>query len=178
MLFLLRLRLRKTALSPPTNGGPILRALSPAGGSTLITSAPASPSCIEQNGTHSPCVTSTTRNPARLPCALIISPFASLAGRCRDAEFGQHLACMLTGKATGSNRSGGSTVEFPREAVHVELAPMRRLDLDDMAVGDHLRMVAKFVEGEERAVGHLLPGETDNPPCGGFGLEARGDNRD
>src|SRR5713101_1345787 len=176
MLFLLRLRLRKTALSPPTNGGPILRALSPPGGSTLITSAPASPSCIEQNGPHSPCVTSTTRNPARLPCTLIISPFASLAGS--DAEFGQHLGGMLTRKATGSNRSGGSTVEFPREAVHVELAPMRRVDLDDVTVGDHLRMVAKFVESEERAVGHLLLGETDNPPCGGFGLEARGDNRD
>src|ERR1700687_1799036 len=177
MLFLLRLRLRKTALSLPTNGGPILRALSPPGGSTLITSAPASPSCIEQNGPHNPCVTSRTRNPARLPCALIF-PLASLAGRCPDAEFGQHLGGMLTGEATGSNRSGGGTVEFPREAVHVELAPMRRVDLDDMTVGDHLRMVAKFVESEEGAVGHLLLGETDNPPCGGFGLEARGDNRD
>src|SRR5260370_37345225 len=100
MLFLLRLRLRKTALSPPTNGGPILRALSPPGGSTLITSAPASPSCIEQNGPHSPCVTSTTRNPARLPCALIISPFASFAGS--NAEFGEHLACSLTRKRTAA----------------------------------------------------------------------------
>src|SRR5260370_29540265 len=143
MLFLLRLRLRKTALSPPTNGGPILRALSPPGGSTLITSAPASPSCIEQNGPHSPCVTSTTRNPARLPCALIISPFSSLAGCRSNAEFGQHLAGMLTGKATGSNRSRGRTVGFPREGVHVELAPMRRLDVDDMVVGDHLREGAK-----------------------------------
>src|ERR1700687_5727813 len=107
MLFLLRLRLRKTALSLPTNGGPILRALSPPGGSTLITSAPASASCIEQNGPHRPCCTSRTRNPARLPCALILSPFASLARRGRDAEFGQHLGRMLSGKGAGSYRSGG-----------------------------------------------------------------------
>src|SRR5260370_23353510 len=122
MLFLLRLRLRKTALSPPTNGGPILRALSPPGGSTLITSAPASPSCIEQNGPHSPCVTSTTRNPARLPCALIISPFASLGGRCRDADFGGHLGGSSPRKATGPNLARRGKRWIQRRRCHVGIA--------------------------------------------------------
>src|SRR5262249_41995034 len=43
------------------------RVESPAGGSTLITSAPMSHSCMAQNGPAITCVTSSTRTPASAP---------------------------------------------------------------------------------------------------------------
>src|SRR5262245_55052905 len=60
-LFLLRLSPMKKPLVPFTNGGPSLRAQSPMRGSTFITSAPPSPSCIVQKGPESPIVMSRTR---------------------------------------------------------------------------------------------------------------------
>src|SRR5262245_42129903 len=64
-LFLLRLTDMKYVASSPTNGGQ-LRVSSPLpGSSTLMTSAPMSPSIIEQKGAASTRVRSRTRMPAR-----------------------------------------------------------------------------------------------------------------
>src|SRR5262249_19172411 len=52
-------------------GGAMRRAKSPAGDSTLMTSAPPSPSCIVQKGPHSPCVKSMTLKLSRLPVVVI-----------------------------------------------------------------------------------------------------------
>src|SRR5215207_7874726 len=68
MLRLLRLSAKKGALSPPgmrSAAPPMARERSPAGGSTLMTSAPKSPSCMVQNGPPMTCVRSTTRTPSR-----------------------------------------------------------------------------------------------------------------
>src|SRR6202795_5296003 len=63
---LLRLVDKKYADISPTNGGPHPRAWSPIPGrSTLITSAPRSPSSMAQYGPASASVISTTRIPSR-----------------------------------------------------------------------------------------------------------------
>src|SRR6185436_9892170 len=64
MLRLPRLRALKPGLSVPTAPG-ICRVESPAGGSTLMRSAPRSASSIAQNGPAITCVTSSTRRPSR-----------------------------------------------------------------------------------------------------------------
>jgi hypothetical protein len=67
---LLRLMPRKYAASPATKGGPQPRVSSPlSGGSTLITSAPMSPSIMVQSGPARMRVRSTTRIPASGPLA-------------------------------------------------------------------------------------------------------------
>src|SRR5258708_24415073 len=64
---LLRLAARKYADSPPTNGGPQERDWSPVSlRSTLITSAPKSPSSMAQYGPASASVISTTRIESRI----------------------------------------------------------------------------------------------------------------
>src|SRR5258708_4640429 len=71
---LLRLAARKYADSPPANGGPQLRVSSPPeGGSTLMTSAPMSPSIMAQVGPASTRVRSSTRMPASAPLLEFIS---------------------------------------------------------------------------------------------------------
>src|SRR5271156_6374452 len=67
MLRLLRFTARKYADSFPTKGGPHPRDWSPTPGrSTLITSAPKSPSSIAQYGPARASVISTTRIPSRM----------------------------------------------------------------------------------------------------------------
>src|SRR6266508_7033467 len=80
-LFLLRLTDMKYVASPPTKGGQ-LRVSSPRPGSSiLITSAPMSPSIIEQNGPASTRVRSRTRIPAS---GGVEAPSRSLAGFMPD----------------------------------------------------------------------------------------------
>src|SRR2546423_884122 len=65
---LLRLMPRKYADSFSANGGPHVRVSSPLpGGSTLITSAPMSPSIIVHRGPASMRVKSSTRSPSSAP---------------------------------------------------------------------------------------------------------------
>ena len=64
---LLRLNCTQTGPSPPRNGGPIRRALSPRGASTFTTSAPRSPSTWVQSGPETTVVKSNTRMPASGP---------------------------------------------------------------------------------------------------------------
>src|SRR5688572_15730866 len=73
---LLRLIPRKYADSlPAAKGGPHVRVSSPApGGSTLITSAPMSPSICVHNGPASIRVRSSTRSPSSAPLSAATAP--------------------------------------------------------------------------------------------------------
>ena len=74
-LRLLRLRLAKYAPIPGVRDGPIRRVESPSVVSTLMTSAPMSPSVWEQNGPSTTVVMSMTRMPESGPvgCVTIVS---------------------------------------------------------------------------------------------------------
>src|SRR5712671_2340930 len=76
-----RLTALKLGLSVPTAPG-ICRVESPAGGSTLITSAPRSARIMAQNGPAITCVTSSTRRPvsARRRSVSFIVPFVPEGG--------------------------------------------------------------------------------------------------
>src|SRR5262245_37985001 len=76
-LRLLRFRWRNTELSDFTNG-PVLRSQSPSGGSTLITSAPRSPSCMLHIAPAAPCETSTTLSPDNANVVLVAGAVAFL----------------------------------------------------------------------------------------------------
>src|ERR1700730_13253654 len=112
-LFLLRLTERKYVASPPVKGGQP-RVSSPLpGSSTLMTSAPMSPSDIEQNGPASTRVRSMTRMPASggRGCRFTGAFFLAVAtGSSSPDAFGQALGngCDLLTAGTGS------TPEEPR----------------------------------------------------------------
>src|SRR5687767_4038433 len=64
---LLRLTARKNAPMSGLRMGPSWRVVSPSGGSTLMTSAPRSPSCCAAQGPRTTVLQSTTRTPLNGP---------------------------------------------------------------------------------------------------------------
>ncbi|GAY19482.1 hypothetical protein SFOMI_0001 [Sphingobium fuliginis] len=82
MLRLLRLSARKPGLSSPFRRKPIeCRVESPVtGGSILMTSAPMSPSSMQQNGPAMTCEMSSTLMPANGSVAIFLLPYAPYGG--------------------------------------------------------------------------------------------------
>src|SRR5690606_9100961 len=95
MLRLERLECRKIAPMPRWRSGPMLRARSPAGGSTLTMSAPRSPRIWVQYGPISTLVMSTMRTPASGPAMLLAPAAYGLLGGQFLLERLQHLAALL-----------------------------------------------------------------------------------
>ncbi len=73
MLRLLRFRLSVYSVSPPRRVSPVLRMLSPSGGSTLMISAPMSPSSMVHSGPAIIWVRSSTRMPCSGPFGVVVS---------------------------------------------------------------------------------------------------------
>src|SRR4029450_8471649 len=146
MLFLLRFTDMKYVDSPPTNGGQ-LRVSSPLpGSSTLITSAPMSPSIIAQKGPARTPVRSSTRTPASGPLAFATE--SSFPGALREAL--RDRAHALTGSARAA----------PEELRAIERAEVRevvdvanRLDGHPRANLEPLGLVA--VAAEPRAADQI-----------------------
>src|SRR5439155_19056366 len=109
-LFLFRLTDMKYVDSPPTNGGQ-LRVSSPLpGSSTLITSAPMSPSIIAQKGPARTRVRSRTRTPASGPLA-----FAT------ESSFPRALREALRDRAHALAGATGAAPEQPRPVERAEV---------------------------------------------------------
>src|SRR5262245_10376712 len=135
MLFLFRFTDMKYVDSPSTTGGQ-LRVSSPfPGSSTLITSAPMSPSIMAQNGPARTRVRSSTRMPVSGPL-----------GFATDSSFPRALREALRDRAHALAGASGTAPEEPRT---VERAKVRevvdvadRLDRDPGADPKSLRLVA------------------------------------
>src|SRR5688572_8279400 len=150
-LSLLRLMLRKYALSAPTKGGPHARVSSPRPGcSTLMTRAPMSPSSIVQYGPERTRVKSSTTMPASGGC-VAEAAVTSVSSRCalRLAHRVERVADQVERPRQGK----GITAEPDSQvAVHLEVV-----------AGDHqdARFVAQPLRERGRADGMRVANERD-----------------
>src|SRR5581483_463295 len=157
---LLRLRLRKTVLLSPCCDEPQPRARSPAGGSTLITSAPASPNAIAQYGPATPSASSTTRKPSSGPATL------RLPHRGRRLRSPLKLVQYLAGMLAGHRRAAPArrrAREVPRRPAGPHFAPGRGFDFEQVLVLDRLLVVTQRVEAQRIAARHVCAGEAHHP---------------